>query len=276
MSSFLMQDQSERSAVMQRFGNKGTTRCLVATDVAARGLDVKDIRTVINYEAAKNIETYVHRIGRTGRMGVDGVVPGTAYTLLTPKDSAFAVDLVQNLTLSQQTVSAELLHLAERDPKWSYVKNLPRKGFGAGGGNGRGFSAGKAGLGAAGSARAVTSEMLSREGRERGIGSEISLPMSAVARSFNAAASYSNSDNSSGGSNSSGNNGTAPEYAANPYIEGRSAGRGKHLTQPAWVATSDPVQSTQLAAANTAGNRINVALELQNESIQFHSLIIRR
>ena len=233
----MIQDQSERSAVMQRFGNKGSTRCLVATDVAARGLDVKDIRTVINYEAAKNIETYVHRIGRTGRMGVDGVVPGTAYTLLTPKDSAFAVDLVQNLTLSQQTVSAELLNLAERDPKWSYVKNLSRKGFSAGGRGG--FPTGKAGLGAAGSARAVTSEMLSREGRERGLGSEISLPMSAVSRS------YINSSSSSSSSNQDLNPGnpTAADYAPNPYIEGRSAGRGKHLTQPAWVATS-----TQLAA----------------------------
>jgi superfamily II DNA/RNA helicase len=42
------------------------TAILVATDIASRGLDVKDIRTVINYDVAKNIETYVHRIGRTG------------------------------------------------------------------------------------------------------------------------------------------------------------------------------------------------------------------
>lgn len=48
---------------------------LVATDIACRGLDIKDIRTVINYDIAKNIETYVHRIGRTGRMGIEGVTP---------------------------------------------------------------------------------------------------------------------------------------------------------------------------------------------------------
>ena len=42
--------------------------------------------------------------GRTGRMGLDGVVPGTAYTLITPKDGSFAVDLVQNLRLSSQPV----------------------------------------------------------------------------------------------------------------------------------------------------------------------------
>jgi superfamily II DNA or RNA helicase len=55
---------------------------LVATDIASRGLDVKDIRTVINYDVAKNIETYVHRIGRTGRMGVEGVTPGECHLYL--------------------------------------------------------------------------------------------------------------------------------------------------------------------------------------------------
>jgi ATP-dependent RNA helicase DDX42 len=78
--------QSERTSVMKKFSKSNSnTTILVATDVAARGLDVKDIRTVINYDVAKNIETYVHRIGRTGRMGVDGIVPGTSYTLVTPQ-----------------------------------------------------------------------------------------------------------------------------------------------------------------------------------------------
>lgn len=80
----------------------------VATDVASRGLDVKDIRTVVNYHVPKNIETYVHRIGRTGRMGREGIVPGTAYTLLSPQNGSFAVDLVQNLRLSSQAVSPSL------------------------------------------------------------------------------------------------------------------------------------------------------------------------
>ncbi len=89
-------DQQERNIVMQRFAKPSTivplqssgpssstsrkaiTPChvLIATDIASRGLDVKDVRTVINYDVAKNIETYVHRIGRTGRMGVQGVTPG--------------------------------------------------------------------------------------------------------------------------------------------------------------------------------------------------------
>lgn len=59
-------DQTERTMSMQKFSKSEETAILVATDIASRGLDVKDIRTVINYDVAKNIETYVHRIGRTG------------------------------------------------------------------------------------------------------------------------------------------------------------------------------------------------------------------
>lgn len=128
-------DQSDRSKIMHRFCKTTDLPILVATDIAARGLDVKDIRTVINFDVAKNIETYVHRIGRTGRMGIEGVHPGTAYTLLTKKDSSFAVDLVHNLRLSQQEVSENLLRLASSDPKWSRLNQhnkLGRGGLGHG------------------------------------------------------------------------------------------------------------------------------------------------
>ena len=64
------------------------------TDVAARGLDIKWIKTVINYDCAKNIDSHVHRIGRTGRAG-DKL--GVAYTLITRKDYQFAPSLVQVL-----------------------------------------------------------------------------------------------------------------------------------------------------------------------------------
>ena len=79
-------DQHTRMKVLGDF-KAGTHHVLVATDVAARGLDIKSIKTVINYDAAKDIDTHVHRVGRTGRAGdKDGV----AYTLLTPWQSAFA------------------------------------------------------------------------------------------------------------------------------------------------------------------------------------------
>nr|XP_020649634.1 ATP-dependent RNA helicase DDX42 isoform X2 [Pogona vitticeps] len=100
-------DQSERNKVISDF-KKGVFPVLVATDVAARGLDIPSIKTVINYDVARDIDTHTHRIGRTGRAGEKGV----AYTLLTHKDSNFAGDLVRNLEGANQHVSKELLDLA--------------------------------------------------------------------------------------------------------------------------------------------------------------------
>lgn len=64
--------QAVRSKVMQNF-REGNTRILIATDVAARGIDVDDVDTVINYDIPQSFEYYVHRIGRTGRAGKKGV-----------------------------------------------------------------------------------------------------------------------------------------------------------------------------------------------------------
>ena len=63
--------QAQRDAVMKRFRNGGTS-ILIATDVAARGIDVDDVEAVINYDIPQDIEYYVHRIGRTGRAGRTG------------------------------------------------------------------------------------------------------------------------------------------------------------------------------------------------------------
>lgn len=63
--------QVQRDAVMKRFRNGGTS-ILIATDVAARGIDVDDVEAVINYDIPQDIEYYVHRIGRTGRAGRKG------------------------------------------------------------------------------------------------------------------------------------------------------------------------------------------------------------
>ncbi|MCB1694251.1 MAG: ATP-dependent RNA helicase DbpA [Pseudomonadales bacterium] len=65
-------DQREREQTLVRFANKSTT-VLVATDVAARGLDVDDVQTVINYQIARDTEVHVHRIGRTARAGKQGI-----------------------------------------------------------------------------------------------------------------------------------------------------------------------------------------------------------
>ena len=74
-------EQRDRDRVMAKFRN-GTTPFLVATDVAARGLDIAGLAAVINYEFASTPDTYVHRTGRTGRAGA----PGLAISLVTPRD----------------------------------------------------------------------------------------------------------------------------------------------------------------------------------------------
>uniref|UniRef100_A0A4W4HPJ8 Probable ATP-dependent RNA helicase DDX23 n=1 Tax=Electrophorus electricus TaxID=8005 RepID=A0A4W4HPJ8_ELEEL len=69
----------------------GAKDILVATDVAGRGIDIQDVSMVVNYDMAKNIEDYIHRIGRTGRAGKSGV----AMTFLTKEDSSVFYDLKQ-------------------------------------------------------------------------------------------------------------------------------------------------------------------------------------
>jgi len=74
-------EQNQRDEALIEFSN--TSRpILVATDVASRGIDIKDIELVINYDTPQNIETYTHRIGRTGR--ADAI--GQAVTLFSKKD----------------------------------------------------------------------------------------------------------------------------------------------------------------------------------------------
>lgn len=73
--------QNQRDTVMNRFRN-GASAILIATDVAARGIDVDDVEVVINYDIPQDIEYYVHRIGRTGRAGRTG----KAFTLLTGRE----------------------------------------------------------------------------------------------------------------------------------------------------------------------------------------------
>ena len=64
--------QSQRELIMQDFRDL-KIRCLIATDVVSRGIDVSDISHIINYDMPDDLENYVHRIGRTGRMGRDGI-----------------------------------------------------------------------------------------------------------------------------------------------------------------------------------------------------------
>ena len=84
-------DQSTRLAELERF-KTGDVNILVASDVAARGIDIKGVSHVFNFDAPWHPDDYVHRIGRTGRAGAKG----TAYTFVT-KDDAEAIDNIQKL-----------------------------------------------------------------------------------------------------------------------------------------------------------------------------------
>jgi len=102
--------QSERTAVLQRF-RRGTLRVLVATDVAARGLDVQTLRYVINCSPGMSVEQYVHRVGRCGRRPGD---VGTAHTFVTDADSRLLPELVPLLQRWGQIVPPVVLQMAQR------------------------------------------------------------------------------------------------------------------------------------------------------------------
>ena len=80
--------QSQRQKALKRF-KEGSIRILVATDIAARGIDIDKLSYVINYEIPNESETYVHRIGRTGRAGENGV----AISLCEPEENAYVRDI---------------------------------------------------------------------------------------------------------------------------------------------------------------------------------------
>lgn len=80
--------QSAREQALSNF-KVGTTRVLVATDIAARGIDVDEITHVINYDLPNEPESYVHRIGRTGRAGASGI----AYSFCDTEERAYLVDI---------------------------------------------------------------------------------------------------------------------------------------------------------------------------------------
>lgn len=84
--------QRQRDRVMQRF-REGKVRLLVATDVVGRGIDVTGVSHIINFDVPEFCDDYVHRVGRTGRMGREGV----AYTLVTPEEGTQLTRIEQRI-----------------------------------------------------------------------------------------------------------------------------------------------------------------------------------
>ncbi|SOV16919.1 DNA helicase 60 [Plasmodium sp. gorilla clade G2] len=104
--------QRERDRILN---NYKTDRCniLVATDVASRGLDIKNISVVINYDIPNTIEDYIHRIGRTGRAGKKGKsILFFSYDYYIPQKLKFAKELIKLLNKTNQTVPAQLREIA--------------------------------------------------------------------------------------------------------------------------------------------------------------------
>jgi superfamily II DNA/RNA helicase len=101
--------QDERLKSLQAFKD-GNVDLLVATDVAARGLDIKDVPAVFNYDVPFNAEDYVHRIGRTGRAGASGL----AVTLVTRHDSRLLAEVEK---LLGKKVEVEHLSFEEEKPR---------------------------------------------------------------------------------------------------------------------------------------------------------------
>ncbi|KAL7180365.1 hypothetical protein ACSBR1_043546 [Camellia fascicularis] len=122
--------QAERDWVLSEF-KAGKSPIMTATDVAARGLDVKDVKYVINYDFPGSLEDYVHRIGRTGRAGAKG----TAYTFFTAANARFAKDLIVILEEAGQKVSPELAAMGRGAP--------PPPGHGGFRDRGRGYGGGR-------------------------------------------------------------------------------------------------------------------------------------
>ncbi|XP_022815558.1 probable ATP-dependent RNA helicase DDX43 [Spodoptera litura] len=134
-------DQTDREAALNDMV-EGSVNILVATDVASRGIDIKDLTHVINLDFPRHIEEYVHRVGRTGRAGKTGI----SLTFVTRQDWGSAKELIKILEEANQEVPDELQQMASRfeamkirrDKERAEGSGRGRGGRGGGGSYGRG------------------------------------------------------------------------------------------------------------------------------------------
>lgn len=124
-------DQYDRDSIITDF-KSGKLKVLVATSVCARGLDVKELELVVNYDCPNHYEDYVHRCGRTGRAGNKGI----AYTFLTPDQGRYAGDLVKAFELSENVVPVELRAVWEEYKAKQALEGKTVKSGGGFGGSG--------------------------------------------------------------------------------------------------------------------------------------------
>lgn len=121
--------QGQREKVLQKFRAKKIT-ALVATDVAARGIDIDNLTHVINYSLPQDPESYVHRIGRTGRAGKSGI----AITLITPSEyrKLVSIQRMSNMTITKQKVPnvSEVIESKKQRIKSSLLEIISAGNFG--------------------------------------------------------------------------------------------------------------------------------------------------
>lgn len=110
--------QGQRNQVIREF-EKAKTQILVASDIAARGLDVEGITHVFNYDIPRNLEYYVHRIGRTGRAGTKGI----AITYATPEDGSLLRKLEKSIseTITRYDEKGNVRRVRQGKPKKKVV-----------------------------------------------------------------------------------------------------------------------------------------------------------
>jgi superfamily II DNA/RNA helicase len=116
--------QDERLKALEAF-KKGEVDLLVCTDVAARGLDIKDVPAVFNFDVPFNAEDYVHRIGRTGRAGASGL----AVTLVSPSDNRLVGDIEKLIKkkLEVETLQLDTAPAGPAPEKWgTRAEDRPR------------------------------------------------------------------------------------------------------------------------------------------------------
>ncbi|KAF8519296.1 DEAD-domain-containing protein [Gautieria morchelliformis] len=130
-------EQRERDWVLSEF-KAGRSPILIATDVASRGLDVKDVGYVINYDFPNNCEDYIHRIGRTGRAGQTGI----SYTYFTTENARSARELLGILRESKSDIPPQLQEMAMYSGGGGGRSRYGAGGGGGGGGRGRGGGGG--------------------------------------------------------------------------------------------------------------------------------------
>ena len=143
-------EQTERDWVLNQFRG-GQSFIMVATDVAARGIDVDDVKLVVNYDLPDNgVEDYIHRIGRTGRKTLTGYAEGHAISFFSRQNSKIAAELLDVFVESKQEVPAELQRVAQMSRGMAKKSRYGAGGGRRGGGGGRRGGGGGGGYGGGG------------------------------------------------------------------------------------------------------------------------------